>query len=91
MLNGCFAFAILDRSKNELFLARDRFGINPLVYYHDNDKFIFASEMRSLLAYNISKALDYESLNLYLELNYVPAPFTMLEGVKKLLPGEYLT
>jgi asparagine synthase (glutamine-hydrolysing) len=90
MLNGCFAFAIFDRFKNELFLARDRFGINPLLYYHDNDKFIFASEMRSLLAYNIKKALDFESLNLYLELNYVPAPFTMLEGVKKILPGEYL-
>lgn len=90
MLNGCFALAIFDGAKNELFLARDRFGINPLLYYHDNDKFVFASEMRSLLAYNIPKALDYESLNLYLELNYVPAPFTMLEGVKKLLPAEYL-
>jgi asparagine synthase (glutamine-hydrolysing) len=89
-LNGCFAFAIFDSVKNELFLARDRFGINPLLYYHDNDKFVFASEMRSVLAYNIPKALDYESLNLYLELNYVPAPFTMLQGVKKLLPGEYL-
>jgi asparagine synthase (glutamine-hydrolysing) len=90
MLNGCFSLAILDGLKNELFLARDRFGINPLLYYHDNDKFIFASEMRSLLAYNIPKVLDYESLNLYLELNYVPAPFSMLTGVKKLLPGEYL-
>jgi len=89
-LNGCFSFAIFDRTENELILARDRFGINPLLYYHDNDKLVFASEMRSLLAYNIPKALDHESLNLYLELNYVPAPFTMLEGVKKLLPGEYL-
>ncbi len=90
LLNGCFAFAIFDLLKNELFLARDRFGINPLLYYQDKDKFVFASEMRALLAYNIPKALDYESLNLYLELNYVPAPFTMLEGVRKLLPGQYL-
>ena len=90
LLNGCFALAIFDTFKNELLLARDRFGINPLLYYLDKDKFIFASEMRSLLAYNLPKALDYESLNLYLELNYVPAPFTMLEGVRKLLPGEWL-
>jgi len=89
-LNGCFSLAIFDLEKNQLFLARDRFGINPVLYYCDNDKFVFASEMRSLLAYNLPRKLDYESLNLYLELNYVPAPFTMLEGVRKLLPGEYL-
>ena len=89
-LNGCFALAIFDSEQDELFLARDRFGINPLLYYGDNDKFVFASEMRSLLSYNIPRALDYESLNLYLELSYVPAPFTMLQGVKKLMPGEYL-
>lgn len=90
-LNGCFAFAVYDSILQELFLARDRFGINPLLYYHDQDKFVFGSEMRSLLAFNIPRRLDYESLNLYLELNYVPAPFTMIQGVKKLLPGEYLT
>ncbi|GJM27915.1 MAG: asparagine synthetase B [Cyclobacteriaceae bacterium] len=90
MLNGCFAFAILDTAENQLLLARDRFGINPLVYYQDKDKFVFASEMRSLLAYNIPKTLDYQSLQLYLELNYVPAPNTMLTGIKKLLPGCYL-
>lgn len=89
-LNGCFAFAVYDTVKNQLFLARDRLGINPLLYYHDRDKFLFASEMRSLLAYNIPRNLDFESLNLYLELNYVPAPYSMIEGVMKLLPGEYL-
>ena len=88
-LNGCFAFAIYDSTKQELFLARDRFGINPLLYYVDSDKFVFGSELRALLAYNIPKVLDYESLNLYLELNYVPAPYTMLKGVKKLLPGTW--
>ena len=86
-LNGCFAFAIYDNVKQELFLARDRFGINPLLYYVDSDKFVFGSELRALLAYNIPKTLDYESLNLYLELNYVPAPYSMLKGVRKLLPG----
>ena len=90
LLNGCFALAIFDSKENELFLARDRFGINPLLYYSDHDKFVFASEMRSLLSYNVPRELDYESLNLYLELSYVPAPFTMLQGVRKLMPGEYL-
>jgi asparagine synthase (glutamine-hydrolysing) len=89
-LNGCFALAIFDSGENELFLARDRFGINPLLYYTDHDKFVFASEMRSLLSYNVLRELDYESLNLYLELSYVPAPFTMLQGIRKLMPGEYL-
>ncbi len=89
-LNGCFALAIFDLEKNELFLARDRFGINPLLYYIDQDKFVFGSEMRSLLAYNIPRNLDYQSLNLYLELNYVPAPHTMLEGIRKLPPGTFL-
>ncbi len=89
-LNGCFALAIFDSHKQELLLARDRFGINPLLYYGDQDKFIFASEMRSLVAYNIPRNLDYESLNLYLELSYVPAPRTMFQGVQKLLPGQFL-
>jgi len=91
LLNGCFAFAVLDTLTNQLFLARDRYGINPLLYYQDDDKFVFASEMRSILAYNIPKILDYESLELYLELNYLPAPHTMLSGVKKILPGSFIT
>ena len=89
-LNGFFAFAIYDEQRDVLFIARDRMGIKPLVYYHDEDKVLFASEMKSLLAYGIDKQLDYTSLQQYLQFNYVPAPHTMLQGVKKLTPGQYL-
>ncbi len=89
-LNGFFAFAIYDEQKDVLFVARDRIGIKPLVYYHDEDKVLFASEIKSLLAYGIEKQIDYTSLQQYLQFNYVPAPHTMLQGVKKLMPGQYL-
>ncbi len=90
MLNGFFAFAVYDRQEKSLFLARDRFGIKPLYYYDDEDKFIFASDMKSVLAYGIEKKLDTESLFTYLQLNYIPAPHTMLQGVHMLEPGKWL-
>ncbi|MDF9796217.1 asparagine synthase (glutamine-hydrolyzing) [Catalinimonas alkaloidigena] len=89
-LNGFFAFAIYDEQRDNLFIARDRFGIKPLLYYADEDKVLFASEMKSLLAYGIEKELDTNALYQYLQFNYTPAPATMLKGVQKLLPGHYL-
>lgn len=89
-LNGFFAFAIYDKEENSLFVARDRIGIKPLLYYKDQDKVIFASEMKSLLAYGIDRSIDYTSLYQYLQLNYIPAPSSILKGVKKLMPGHYL-
>ncbi len=89
-LNGFFAFAIYDEQRDHLFIARDRLGIKPLLYYADEDKVIFASEMKSLLAYGIEKELDTNSLYQYLQFNYTPAPNTMLKSVQKLLPGHYL-
>ncbi len=87
-LNGFFAFALYDRDQKSIFMARDRMGIKPLYYFSDNDRFIFASEMKSILAYGIDKQLDFEALHTYLQLNYIPAPRTIIKGVKKLLPGE---
>ena len=89
-LNGFFAFAFYDEAADYLLIARDRLGIKPLLYYHDEDKVLFASEMQSLLTYGIDKQLDYASLHQYLRFNYVPAPHTMLENVHKLMPGQYL-
>lgn len=89
-LNGFFAFCIYDKQEQTFFLARDRYGIKPLLYLFDEDKFLFASEMKSLLQYGIDKALDYPSLLTYLQLNYIPAPQTIFANVKKLLPGHYL-
>jgi len=90
-LNGFFAFCIYDKQKQNFFLARDRYGVKPLLYLFDEDKFIFASEMKTILRYGIDKALDYTSLVTYLQLNYIPAPDSIFLNVKKLLPGHCLT
>ena len=89
-LNGFFAFAFYDTKENSLLLARDRFGIKPLHIYQDEDKFLFASEVKSLLAYGIEKKLNYDALHNYLQLNYLPSSMSMIQGVRKLLPGTYL-
>jgi asparagine synthase (glutamine-hydrolysing) len=87
-LNGFFAFCIYDKVEQGLFIARDRFGIKPLLYQFDDNKFIFASEMKALLHFGIEKEIDFASLSTYLQLNYIPAPATIFKNVRKLLPGH---
>lgn len=87
-LNGFFAFCVYDKAEQSLFVARDRYGVKPLLYLFDDDKFIFASEMKTMIRYGIDRALDYTSLVTYLQLNYIPAPHTIFRHVKKLLPGH---
>lgn len=87
-LNGFFAFCIYDRSEQSFFLARDHYGIKPLLYLFDEDKFIFSSEMKTILHYGIDRTFDFDSLVEYLQLNYIPAPNTIFRSVKKLLPGH---
>jgi len=89
-LNGFFAFCIYDETERTFFVARDRYGVKPLLYVFDDDKFIFASEMKTILQYGINKELDYNSLYTFLQLNYIPAPDTIFRHVKKLLPGHFL-
>jgi asparagine synthase (glutamine-hydrolysing) len=90
-LNGMFAFALWDRNLGRLWVCRDRLGIKPIVYYWDGKHFVFASEIKALLADpSIPKELDYEALNLYLTFNYVPAPYTIFKGIRKLEPGHFL-
>ncbi|HEV8513008.1 MAG TPA: asparagine synthase (glutamine-hydrolyzing) [Cyclobacteriaceae bacterium] len=89
-LNGFFAFCVYDKQEQSFFVARDRYGVKPLLYQFDEDKFLFASEMKSILAYGVEKELDYVSLHAYLQLNYIPAPRTIFQNVKKLLPGHYM-
>ncbi len=90
-LNGFFAFCIYDKEEQTFFIARDRYGVKPLLYVFDEDKFLFASEMKSIIQYGIDKTIDYTALHTYLQLNYIPAPNTIFKHVKKLLPGHYLT
>ena len=87
-LNGFFAFAIYDTRDKSTFIARDRMGIKPLLYFQDEDKFLFSSELKSLMKYSSDWELDYTALSIYFQLNYIPAPLSILKGVKKLMPGE---
>jgi asparagine synthase (glutamine-hydrolysing) len=87
-LTGFFSLAIYDAEEQSLFLARDRFGEKPLLYYRDADKLLFGSELAALMQLGVPREVDYTSLYQYLQLTYVPAPATMLKGVKKLLPGQ---
>lgn len=89
-LNGFFSFCIYDKVEESFFIARDRYGIKPLYYSFNEDRFIFASEMKAILKYGIEKTLDYDSLFAYLQLNYIPAPASIFKGISKLLPGHYL-
>lgn len=88
-LDGEFAFAVHDIEEDSLFLARDRFGIKPLYYFLDKDKFIFASEMKAIIAYGIQKEMDEASLQMYLHLNYIPSPNTILKSVNKFPSGSF--
>lgn len=88
-VNGFFAVAIYDTLEKTLFVARDRFGIKPLFYSAGDTRFIFASEMKAMLKYPVSKAIDNVSLFQYLQLNYIPAPNTILQDVKKFPVGHY--
>lgn len=91
-LNGMFAFAIWDAAAQTLFIARDRIGIKPLFYGLFDDVFLFGSELKAILAHPAAqRELDPIALDLYLSLNYTPAPYTLLKGVRQLLPGQYLT
>ncbi len=89
-LSGFFAFAIYDRSKDELILARDRFGIKPLLFTSDERGFAFSSEMKSLLECLDPQELDHASLKMFFRLTYIPPPYTIFKRIQKLNPGCYL-
>jgi asparagine synthase (glutamine-hydrolysing) len=91
-LNGMFAFAIWDRIERRLFLARDRLGVKPL-YYAERDGFLaFASRPGALrmLDARLNSSMDPAALRLYMELGFIPAPFALHEGVRKLPAAHYL-
>jgi len=91
-LVGMFALAIWSETSRTLVLARDPVGIKPLVYYADTKRFVFASELKALLADPaVPKEIDTEALDLYLSLNYIPAPWTIFRNIRKLRPGHILT
>jgi asparagine synthase (glutamine-hydrolysing) len=90
--NGMFAFAIVDRHLQRLFLARDRFGVKPLYYYFDGTKFLFASEIKAILAYpGVHRAVCYAALNEYFTFQNILDDLTLFDGIKLLPAGHYLT
>ena len=91
-LNGMFAFAILDRVSGELFIARDRLGEKPLYYFHGSGVFAFASDLKAFAACAaVPKKIRRQSVVEYLFYEVIPQPYSIYEGVLKLLPGHHLT
>lgn len=90
-LNGMFAIAIYDRREEALFLARDRVGVKPLYVADDGDRLVFASEIKAMMpALERPAILAVEALHHFLTFNYVPAPLTMYQGVRHLMPGHVM-
>jgi asparagine synthase (glutamine-hydrolysing) len=92
LLRGMFALAIWDAPRRTLLLARDRLGQKPLIYRHDGERIVFASELKSLLALpeaEFPRRVDPLAVDRYLTFGYVPHPATILEGTYKLPPAHY--
>ncbi|HBJ34040.1 MAG TPA: asparagine synthetase B, partial [Planctomycetaceae bacterium] len=91
-LEGMFAFAVADFRKRELFLARDHFGIKPLLYRTDSKSFAFASEFQALMQLpDWTGEIDLYAIDLYLRYQYIPAPHTAFRKVFKLPAGHRMT
>lgn len=89
-LRGMFAFAIWDAADQKLFLARDRLGKKPLNYAVNLGRIVFCSELWPLSrSEKIDGTVDIEALHLYLQCQYIPAPWTIYHGIRKLPPGHY--
>jgi asparagine synthase (glutamine-hydrolysing) len=91
-LRGMFGLALWCESRRRLVLARDRVGIKPLYFCRKEHDLYFSSELKGILYHaDIDRTLDLNGLNCYLRVNYVPAPFTLVQGIEKLPPGHILT
>lgn len=89
-LRGMFAFALWDQKHRRLFLARDRVGKKPLHYAMSKNGIIFASEIDPLARHpEVSGEMDSEGLELYLQLQYIPAPWSIYTSIRKLPPAHY--
>lgn len=90
--NGMFAFVIYDKNKNKIFGARDRFGIKPFYYYSDEDKFIFASEIKAIIANKeVKREVNIEGIQDYIVFQFTLGKKTLFKNIFKLEPGNYFT
>lgn len=91
-LNGMFAFILYDRKRSCLFIARDHFGIKPLYWFHDDEKILFGSEIKALLAHpGVSARYDPDNLYEYLTFQFVMGTGTMFRNIFKVMPGHQMT
>lgn len=91
LLNGMFAFIIYDKNENEIFIARDHFGIKPLYWYYDENLIAFGSEIKALLAHpSIQAESDPDNLYEYLTFQFIMGSGTMFKNIYKILPGHYM-
>jgi len=89
---GMFAIALYDKQKEQVILIRDRAGIKPLYYYQGQDILLFGSELKALFPHPaFEKKIDVNSLALFLQFSYIPAPHSIFVNTYKLLPGHILT
>jgi len=90
-LDGMFVFSIYDKILDKFFIVRDFFGEKPLYYSKNNDGFVWSSELKSIIKILPSKpGIDMEAMNLFFQLTYIPAPFTIYEGIHKLEANHYI-
>jgi asparagine synthase (glutamine-hydrolysing) len=90
-LRGMFAIALWTKSTKRLVLARDRVGIKPLYFARRGEDLFFGSELKAILIHpEIERRLSLDGLDCYLSLNYVPGPWTLVEGIEKLPPGQWM-
>ena len=90
-LNGMFAFALWDKTKQELFIARDRLGKKPLYYFSDNGRFAFGSEIKAILALkDIPREIRLDAVYDFFAYQYVPDPKSIFKHIHKLPPAHYL-
>jgi asparagine synthase (glutamine-hydrolysing) len=90
-LNGMFAIAIYDAREQAMYIARDRIGVKPLYLHDDGKQLTFSSEIKSLAAAGIvGHNMDEVAFHHFLTFNYVPAPYTMYQGVRHVMPGTVM-
>ncbi|MBX9610336.1 MAG: asparagine synthase (glutamine-hydrolyzing) [Burkholderiales bacterium] len=93
-LNGMFAIAIDDAREDAMYLVRDRIGVKPLYIADDGDTVAFGSEIKAIKALPLANrsqfAIDIEAIHHYLSFNYIPAPWTVHQGVKHVMPGTWM-
>lgn len=89
-LQGMFAVCIYDPRIQKVYLFRDRIGVKPLYFYRDKNKFLFGSEIKSILAVTHTRNIDQRSLQRFLAFRFVPSPDTIWADVKKVDPGTFL-